>query len=166
MSIHWRSPPPPPYTPKTMVLLLQVFFKDTLYFYLSTFCFQYFLHLFKSFSLLVTSTTRVQIQSNLGTTGYSGHTAFTFVKQRCLFRLRRKIIPLYLKLRLRQFVLGFGSVSLLRRLYSLLRSLIFINFSLRLGADCSLKNFVHQNALHPMTSYTICPPTNNHTPTM
>ena len=107
--------------------------------YLSTFCFQYFLHLFKSFSLLITSTTRVQIQSNLGTTGYSGHTAFTFVKQRCLFRLRRKTIPLYLKLRLRQFVLGFGSVSLLRRLYSLLRSLIFINFSLRLGADCSLR---------------------------
>ena len=129
MSIHWRSPPPP-CTPKTMVLLLQVFFKDTLYFYLSTFCFQYFLHLFKSFSLLV---------SNLGTTGYSGHTAFTFVKQRCIFRLRRKTIPLYLKLRLRQFVLGFGSVSLLRRLYSLLRSLIFINFSLRLGEDCSLR---------------------------
>ena len=138
MSIHWRSPPPP-YTPKTMVLLLQVFFKDTLYFNLSTFGFQYFIHLFKSFSLLITSTTRVQIQSNLGTTGYSGHTAFTFVKQRCLFRLSRKIIPLYLKLRLRQFVLGFGSVSLLRRLYSLLRSLIFINFSLRLGVDCSLR---------------------------
>jgi hypothetical protein len=40
--------------------------------------------------LLITSTfTRVQIQSNLGTTGYSGHTAFTLVKQRCLFRLRR-----------------------------------------------------------------------------
>ena len=58
--------PPPLYTPKTIVLLLftSSIFKDTLYFYLSTFCFQYFLHLFKSFSLLITSTTRVQIQNH------------------------------------------------------------------------------------------------------
>ena len=44
-------PPPPPYTIQTIVLLLftSSIFKDTLYFYLSTFCFQYFLLLLKSF---------------------------------------------------------------------------------------------------------------------
>jgi hypothetical protein len=40
MSIHWRSPPPPLHA-TNKYFLLQVFFKDTLYFllnYLSTFC--------------------------------------------------------------------------------------------------------------------------------
>jgi hypothetical protein len=67
MSIHWS----PPYTLQTIALLLQIFFKDTLYFLL-----KYVLHLVlftltQIVLLLITSTfTRVQIQSNLGTTGY------------------------------------------------------------------------------------------------
>ena len=89
-SIRWRSPPP--YTPKTIVLLLllQVFFKDTLYFLLKYVLLPVLFTLIQVVLLLITSTfTRVQIQSNLGTTGYSGHTAFTFVKQGCPFRLRK-----------------------------------------------------------------------------
>jgi hypothetical protein len=71
-------PPPSLYTLQTIVFcfyfLLQVFFKDTLYrFYLSMFCLQYFLvfTLTQVVLLSITSTfTRVQIQSNLGTTAY------------------------------------------------------------------------------------------------
>jgi hypothetical protein len=103
MSFHWRSPPPP-YTPKTIVVLLftSSIFKGYFVLLLKYVLLPVLFTLIQVVLLLITSTfTRVQIQSNLGTTGCSGHTAFTFVKQKCLFRLRRKTIPLYLKL---QFV--------------------------------------------------------------
>ena len=73
LSIHRRSPPPPPppppYTLQTIVLLLQVFFKDTLYFSLKYVLPQVLFTLPQVVLLLITSTfTQVQIQSNLGTT--------------------------------------------------------------------------------------------------
>jgi hypothetical protein len=77
---------------------------------------------------------------------YSGHTAIKLVKRGCFFRLRRKTIPQHcttiLKTSFKIVCFRFWKCYIsiiLRRLYSLLRSLIFINFSLRLGADCSLR---------------------------
>ena len=84
MSIHWRSPLPwaPPLHAtdnSTFTLYFKYFLRILCTFYLSTFCFQYFLlkyvllpvlfTLTQVVLLLITSTfTRVQIQSNLGTT--------------------------------------------------------------------------------------------------
>jgi hypothetical protein len=71
MLIHWRSSPPPLHATdnSTFTLYFKYFFKDTLYFLL-----KYVLLpvLFTQVVLLlITSTfTRVQIQSNLGTTGF------------------------------------------------------------------------------------------------
>ena len=155
MSIHWRShSPPPPLHAKdnstfNFYFLLQVFFKDTLYFYLSTFCFQYFLHLFKSFSLLITSTTRVQIPSNLSTTGYSGHTAFTVVKQRCRFRLRRKTIPLYLT-SFKTVCFRFWISIITSKIIFSIKIFNFYKFFSKTWSGLLIKNFVHQNAFHPM----------------
>jgi hypothetical protein len=62
MSIHWRSPPPPPYMLQTI--------KGTLNFLLKYVLSPVLLTLTKVVLLLITSTfTQVQIQSNLGTTG-------------------------------------------------------------------------------------------------
>ena len=69
-----RTPPPPPpsiYTLQTIVvlLLLQVFFKDTLYFLLKYVLPPVLFTLTQVVLFSITSTfTRVQIQSNLGTT--------------------------------------------------------------------------------------------------
>jgi hypothetical protein len=60
---------PPPSHPYRIVLLLQVFFKDTLYFLLKYVLPPVLFTLTQVVLLLITSTfTRVQIQSNLGTT--------------------------------------------------------------------------------------------------
>jgi hypothetical protein len=68
-----NPPPPPPYTLQTIQtigLLLQVFFKDTLYFLLK-YVLPPVLFTPTQVLLLITSTsTRVQIQSNLGTTEF------------------------------------------------------------------------------------------------
>ena len=74
MSIHWRSPPPPLHaTDKstfTFTLYSKYFLRILCTFYLSMFCFQYFLLLLKSLLLIASTFTRVQIQSNLGTTEF------------------------------------------------------------------------------------------------
>jgi prepilin signal peptidase PulO-like enzyme (type II secretory pathway) len=73
MSIYWRSPPPPLHATDNSTFtffVLQVFFKDTLYFLLKYVLLPVLFTLTQVVLLLITSTfTRVQIQSNLGTTG-------------------------------------------------------------------------------------------------
>ena len=72
MSIHWRSTPPLHATDRQyfyFYFVLQVFFKDTLYFLLKYALLPVLFTLTQVVLLLITSTfTRVQIQSNLGTT--------------------------------------------------------------------------------------------------
>jgi hypothetical protein len=72
VNIHWRSPPPPlplHTTDKELLLLLQVFFKDTLYFLFKYVLTPVLFTLTQVVLVLITSTfTRVQIQSSLGTT--------------------------------------------------------------------------------------------------
>ena len=72
LSINWRSPPPPPYTLQTIVLLLctSSIFKDTLYFLLK-YVLPPVLFTLTQVVLLLITFTRVQIQSNLGTTFFS-----------------------------------------------------------------------------------------------
>jgi hypothetical protein len=68
----WEAPPPPPHTLQPIVLLLftSSIFKDTLYFLLKYVLPPVLFTLTQVVLLLITSTfTRVQIQSNLGTTG-------------------------------------------------------------------------------------------------
>jgi hypothetical protein len=74
MSIHWRSPPPPLHATdnSTFTLYFKYFLRILCTFYLSTFCLLYLSRLTQVVLLLITSTfTRVQIQSNLGTTEYN-----------------------------------------------------------------------------------------------
>ena len=71
MSIHWRSPPPPLRATdnSTFTLYFKYVFKDTLYFLLKYVLLPVLFALTQVVLLLITSTfTRVQIQSNLGTT--------------------------------------------------------------------------------------------------
>jgi hypothetical protein len=72
MSIHRRSPPASPHATdnSTFTLYFKYFLRILCTFYLSTFCFDpVLLTLTQVVLLLITSTfTRVQIQSNLGTT--------------------------------------------------------------------------------------------------
>ena len=90
---------------------------------------------------------------------YSGHTAFKLVKRGCIFRLRRKTIPQHcttiLKTSFKIVCFRFWKceISIITsKIVFSIKIFNFYKFFSKTWSGLLIKNFVHQNALQPMTS--------------